>query len=88
MQDGLVNNVGTNVRKPIGEATPAEYDTMMSTNVSSCYFLCKDLRPFLSRSKFASSASAATCAGVSQSAVTTFRSAPSSLNNRNRRVSR
>ena len=59
-----MNNVGTNVRKPIGEATPTEYDTMMSTNVSSCYFLCKDLRPFLSRSKFASVVNVSSAAGV------------------------
>lgn len=64
MQDGLVNNVGTNVRKPIGEATTDEYNTMMATNVSSCYFMCKGLRPFLSRSKLASVVNISSAAGV------------------------
>ncbi|OLP96209.1 Tropinone reductase 1 [Symbiodinium microadriaticum] len=37
--DGLVNNVGTNVRKPIHEATEGEYYNMMRTNLDSCWFL-------------------------------------------------
>jgi tropinone reductase I len=40
---GLVNNVGTNVRKPIEEQEESEYKTMMSTNVDSTYFLCKEM---------------------------------------------
>lgn len=59
-----MNNVGTNVRKPIGEATVAEYDSMMSTNVSSCFFLCQGLRPFLSRSAVASVVNVSSAAGV------------------------
>jgi Tropinone reductase 1 len=38
---GLVNNVGTNTRKPIFEQTEEEYHTMMKTNVDSAYFLCR-----------------------------------------------
>lgn len=38
---GLVNNVGVNIRAPIGEQTASQYRTMMSTNVDSVYFLCK-----------------------------------------------
>lgn len=46
---GLINNVGMNIRKSIAEQTPAEYRKVMSTNVDSVYFLCKDLEKFLKR---------------------------------------
>lgn len=62
--DGLVNNVGTNKRKPIGEATVADWENMNNTNMASCYFLCKALRPFLSRSKHASVVNVSSVAGV------------------------
>ena len=39
----LVNNVGTNMRKTIEESTQHEYDTMMRTNVESCFNICKHL---------------------------------------------
>lgn len=45
--DGLVNNVGMNVRKNIAEQTVEEYEKMMRTNVDSVYFLCKDFRDLL-----------------------------------------
>lgn len=45
--DILINNVGTNVRKSIQDQTEEEYRNMMTTNVDSCYFLCKALHPFL-----------------------------------------
>lgn len=38
---GLINNVGTNIRKPILEQTEEEYHTMMKTNVEPAYFLCR-----------------------------------------------
>lgn len=38
---GLVNNVGINIRKKILEQTPEEYHSMMKTNVDSAYFLCR-----------------------------------------------
>jgi NAD(P)-dependent dehydrogenase (short-subunit alcohol dehydrogenase family) len=34
-----VNNVGVNVRKPIGQVTGADYSRMMATNVDSAFFL-------------------------------------------------
>merc|ERR1711924_46209 len=49
--DILVNNVGTNRRKPIGEVTDEDYSTIMRTNVDSMFFLTKDLEPFLRRGK-------------------------------------
>ncbi|CAJ1352979.1 unnamed protein product [Effrenium voratum] len=62
--DGLVNNVGTNVRKPIHEATEEEYTTMMRTNVDSCWFLCKMFKPMLERSSRPSVVNISSAAGV------------------------
>ncbi|CAE7892641.1 unnamed protein product [Symbiodinium microadriaticum] len=62
--DGLVNNVGTNVRKPIHEATEEEYHTMMRTNIDSCWFLCKMFKPMLERSSRASVVNISSAAGV------------------------
>ena len=38
---GLLNNVGINIRKKITDQTPEEYHSMMKTNVDSAYFLCR-----------------------------------------------
>lgn len=38
---GLINNVGTNVRKKVLEQKEEEYHKMMRTNVDSAYFLCR-----------------------------------------------
>jgi len=45
--DILVNNVGRNVRARIEESAESDYQSMMATNLDSCYFLCKHLYPFL-----------------------------------------
>ena len=45
--DGLVNNVGMNIRKTFTEQTEEEYEQMMRTNVDSAYFLCKNLKGML-----------------------------------------
>eukprot|EP00815_Leptocylindrus_aporus_P008268 CAMPEP_0116065330 /NCGR_PEP_ID=MMETSP0322-20121206/9690_1 /TAXON_ID=163516 /ORGANISM="Leptocylindrus danicus var. apora, Strain B651" /LENGTH=195 /DNA_ID=CAMNT_0003551607 /DNA_START=154 /DNA_END=741 /DNA_ORIENTATION=- len=45
--DGLVNNVGMNIRRPVGEQTMEEYTRMMSTNVDSVYFICKSFESIL-----------------------------------------
>jgi Tropinone reductase 1 len=55
---GLINNVGTNTRASILDQTEAEYITMINTNVSSAYFLCKDLAPNLFKAANASTHSA------------------------------
>lgn len=47
--DGLVNNVGVNVRKDIVEQTAEEYNLMMRTNVDAAYFLCKGLKDSLAK---------------------------------------
>lgn len=43
----LVNNVGTNIRKPTVEYSEAEYDTIMNTNLKSVYLLCQLAHPLL-----------------------------------------
>ena len=48
--DALVNNAGTNVRKPVLDATDEEYGAITSTNMDSVYFLCKDAHALLIRS--------------------------------------
>lgn len=46
----LINNVGTNIRKPTVEYTEAEYHTVMSTNLESAYHLCQLCQPLLKAS--------------------------------------
>lgn len=45
--DVLINNVGTNIRKPVSEASEEEYHTMVNTNQTSAFFLCKLCLPLL-----------------------------------------
>ena len=62
--DGLVNNVGTNVRKAIHEASEEEYHNMMRTNIDSCWFLCKMCKPLLERSSYGSVVNISSAAGL------------------------
>ncbi|KAL6762497.1 hypothetical protein V8C86DRAFT_3130842 [Haematococcus lacustris] len=39
--DILVNNVGTNIRKPTVDYTSEEYSRLMTTNLESAYHLCQ-----------------------------------------------
>lgn len=45
--DGLINNVGTNVRKSVTEQTEEEYERIVRTNIDSVYFLCKSFESML-----------------------------------------
>lgn len=54
--DGLINNVGVNVRKSLGEQTSEEYQNIIRTNIDSVYFLCKIFHPLLKRSPSAQTA--------------------------------
>jgi Tropinone reductase 1 len=70
--DGLVNNVGMNVRKDIADQTSEEYEQMMRTNVDSVYFLCKKFKDLLlesaSSSKYGTAiVNVASAAGVQSS---------------------
>ncbi|KAE8657601.1 Tropinone reductase-like protein [Hibiscus syriacus] len=46
----LVNNVGTNIRKPTIEYTSEEYSKLISTNFESSYHLCQLAHPLLKES--------------------------------------
>lgn len=48
--DILVNNVGTNIRKPTIEYSPVEYDHVVTTNMRSVYELCQAAYPLLKTS--------------------------------------
>jgi Tropinone reductase 1 len=45
--DGLVNNVGTNIRKPSVDYTSEEYQRVMQTNLDSAFELSRLLHPLL-----------------------------------------
>ncbi len=47
--DILVNNVGTNIRKPTADYTTADYDRIMDTNLRSVFALCQTVYPLLKR---------------------------------------
>jgi len=47
--DGVVNNVGTNVRKPAIEYTAEEFDFVMRTNMVSAFEICRAAHPLLAR---------------------------------------
>jgi tropinone reductase I len=46
--DVLINNVGTNIRKPAHEYTEAEYQHVLTTNLTSAFDLCQRAYPLLS----------------------------------------
>lgn len=64
---GLVNNVGTNVRKNVLEQTEEEYHTMMKTNVDSAYFLCRMFSDILDEESGATIVNVSSAAGVQSS---------------------
>mmetsp|Transcript_20449 Transcript_20449/g.28233 ORF Transcript_20449/g.28233 Transcript_20449/m.28233 type:complete len:270 (+) Transcript_20449:80-889(+) len=47
--DGLVNNVGTNIRKKAEDFSDEEYHTIMGTNLDSVFRLCRLFYPLLKR---------------------------------------
>ena len=53
--DILINNVGTNIRKPSVAYTPEEFDKIMRTNLVSMFEITSSLHPFLKRGEGASS---------------------------------
>ncbi|GFP81757.1 tropinone reductase homolog [Phtheirospermum japonicum] len=46
----LINNVGTNIRKPTVDYTAEEYSILMNTNLESSYHLCQLAHPLLKAS--------------------------------------
>ncbi|OIN57957.1 SDR family oxidoreductase [Arsenicibacter rosenii] len=49
--DILVNNTGTNIRKPTAEYSPTEYDYIMTTNLRSAFELTQAAYPLLKASE-------------------------------------
>ncbi|CAI0443299.1 unnamed protein product, partial [Linum tenue] len=60
----LVNNVGTNVRKPTTEYSTEEYLRLMSVNLESSYHLCQLAHPLLKKSGAGSVVFVSSVAGV------------------------
>lgn len=52
--DILVNNVGTNIRRPTTEYPEEDYHQIMNTNLHSMFFLTRTLHPLLKKSGRAS----------------------------------
>ncbi|KAJ9545739.1 hypothetical protein OSB04_025446 [Centaurea solstitialis] len=46
----LINNVGTNIRKPTTEYTAEEYSALMATNLEASYHMCQLAHPLLKAS--------------------------------------
>lgn len=51
--DILVNNVGTNIRKPAIEYSSAEYQQLFATNLDSAFYLTQSCHSILSKSEHA-----------------------------------
>ena len=62
--DCLVNNAGTNVRKPALEATPGEYSRIVGLNMDAVYHLCVGAHPLLARSSRPTIVNVASAAGL------------------------
>jgi len=54
---GLVNNVGSNIRKSTVDYTEVEYNKIMETNLESAFYLTKDCYPLLCNGGLARSSS-------------------------------
>jgi Tropinone reductase 1 len=50
--DVLVNNVGTNIRKPTVDFTAEDYEFIMKTNLQSLFELTRVCYPYLKRSSY------------------------------------
>lgn len=62
--DVLVNNAGTNIRKPTLEFSNDEYQTVLDTNVKAPFNISKSLYPLLLKSSYPSIINIASIAGL------------------------
>jgi Tropinone reductase 1 len=62
--DILVNNVGTNIRKKAGNYAEAEYEMLLSTNLTSAFHLSVLFHPLLQKSAAASIVNISSVAGL------------------------
>ncbi len=62
--DILINNAGTNIRKPAIEYTQKEYDTILETNLKSAFEMSRLAYPYLKKSGGGSIVNMASVAGL------------------------
>jgi tropinone reductase I len=62
--DSLINNVGTNIRKKTLEYLLDEYESLLATNLTSAYEMCRLSYPQLKQSKRASIINLGSIAGI------------------------
>jgi tropinone reductase I len=67
--DVLVNNVGTNVRKPAVEYAAAEYERVISTNLTAAFELTRAAHAFLKRSGGASVVNVSSVSGLTHTST-------------------
>ncbi|KAB8331248.1 SDR family oxidoreductase [Scytonema tolypothrichoides VB-61278] len=62
--DLLINNVGTNIRKPAVNYTPEEYESIFQTNLTSVFEMCRHAYPLLKASGNSSIVNIGSVAGL------------------------
>ncbi len=62
--DILINNAGTNIRKPTTEYSAEEYHKIWNANLTSCFELCRRFRPTLKQSGSGSVVNVSSVAGL------------------------
>lgn len=62
--DLLINNVGTNIRKPAIDYTPKEYESIFQTNLTSVFEMCRLVYPLLKTSDRSSIVNIGSVAGL------------------------
>lgn len=67
--DVLVNNVGTNVRKPAVEYSTEEYERVISTNLTSAFELTRAAHPLLKRAGSASVVNVSSVSGLTHTST-------------------
>jgi Tropinone reductase 1 len=67
--DVLVNNIGTNVRKPAVEYATEEYERIISTNLTSAFELTRTAHPLLKRAGGASVVNVSSVSGLTHTST-------------------
>jgi Tropinone reductase 1 len=67
--DVLVNNVGTNVRKPAVEFATEEYERVISTNLTAAFELTRAAHPLLKRANGASVVNVSSVSGLTHTST-------------------
>jgi Tropinone reductase 1 len=67
--DVLVNNIGTNVRKPAVEFSTEEYERVISTNLTSAFELTRAAHPLLKRAGGASVVNVSSVSGLTHTST-------------------